>query len=489
MLVPLPQPYDFELSTERFQRLRTRPREPLARGRPAPRRRWSRGADRGGPGRRRGDPDDPAIEAYVLSLLGAPFDLDAFAAWAAGEPTLAPLVAALPGFRPPLEPDPFEALVTRSRRSRSRSSPPFAIRSRFVERFGTRATHAYAFPSGERVARASEPELVAVGFSGRKAEYVIGLARSDLDLDALAALPDEEVAARLVALRGLGEWTADWFLARHLGRPHAWPAGDLGLRKAVAAFYGDVPDLRAFGARFHPFQNLTAHYLLTGLRLVPPMTIRHGTDDDLEAVRRLRELWNAESPAPPPWADVSWDANRAEFERAVAANALFLAEEDGEPVGFVAAWLEDHVARIGDLYVAEASRRHGIGRALVDAVIENLRARRGDAPDPDREPRSARFLRAARLPRGVAQRRPPARRARGRRRPLVRLDPRPDRRPRRGRARRAPVRAAPARRLARQSRDGAAQRLDRRVRRRLRPRPRDAAAAGDASSRTAWAPS
>ena len=105
------------------------------------------------------------------------------------------------------------------------------------------------------------------------------------------------------------------------------------------------------------------------------MTIRHGTDDDLEAVRRLRELWNAESPAPPPWADVSWDANRAEFERAVAANALFVAEEDGEPVGFVAAWLEDHVARIGDLYVAEASRRHGTGRALVAAVIENLRAR------------------------------------------------------------------------------------------------------------------
>ena len=76
--------------------------------------------------------------------------------------------------------------------------------------------------------------------------------------------------ARLVALRGLGEWTADWFLARHLARPHAWPAGDLGLRKAVAAFYGDVPDLRSISARFHPFENLSAHYLLTGLRLAPP---------------------------------------------------------------------------------------------------------------------------------------------------------------------------------------------------------------------------
>ncbi len=105
------------------------------------------------------------------------------------------------------------------------------------------------------------------------------------------------------------------------------------------------------------------------------MTIRHGTDDDLETVRRLRELWSAENPESPPWADISWDANRAEVERAIAANALFLAEEGDEPVGYVTAWLEDHIARIGDLYVAEASRRHGTGRALVDAVVENLRAR------------------------------------------------------------------------------------------------------------------
>ena len=82
-------------------------------------------------------------------------------------------------------------------------------------------------------------------------------------------LPDEEVTARLVAIRGLGEWTADWFLARHLARPHAWPAGDLGLRKAVAAFYGDVPTCAPSPTRFHPFENLTAHYLLTG-RVVPP---------------------------------------------------------------------------------------------------------------------------------------------------------------------------------------------------------------------------
>jgi len=136
-----------------------------------------------------------------------------------------------------------------------------AIRNRFVERFGEPVGRVWAFPARERVAAASEEELFALGFSRRKAEYVVGLARSDLDLAALALLPDEEVKTQLTALRGLGEWTADWFLARYLGRPQAWPAGDLALRKAVRALYGDV-DVRAAGASFEPFQNLTAHYLL-----------------------------------------------------------------------------------------------------------------------------------------------------------------------------------------------------------------------------------
>jgi ribosomal protein S18 acetylase RimI-like enzyme len=105
------------------------------------------------------------------------------------------------------------------------------------------------------------------------------------------------------------------------------------------------------------------------------MTTRHATADDFDALERLWVQWQAESPPPPPWADTSWEANRAEFEQSLDANALFLAEEEGQPVGFVTAWLDGHFARIGDLYVAEAGRRQGTGKLLVDTVIENLRAR------------------------------------------------------------------------------------------------------------------
>jgi GNAT superfamily N-acetyltransferase len=104
------------------------------------------------------------------------------------------------------------------------------------------------------------------------------------------------------------------------------------------------------------------------------MTIRHGTDDDRATLRSLWELWQSEGVAP-PWADTSWEANEPELDRALAANGLFLAEENGDAIGFVSSWLENNVARIGDLYVTKAARGTGAGRALVEAVIENLRAR------------------------------------------------------------------------------------------------------------------
>lgn len=207
------------------------------------------------------EPLDAASEPVVRMLLGLDFVLEPFYAWAAAEPVLAPVVARFAGFRPSLTPDPFEALVVSITAQQVSLFSAVAIRNRLVERFGVRHTAAWEFPSRARLAAATEDELVAVGFSRRKAEYVVGLARSDLELGGLASLGDEEVKARLVAVRGLGEWTADWFLARHLARPRAWPAGDLALRKAVAGLYGEV-DVRAVGARFDPFQNLTAHYLL-----------------------------------------------------------------------------------------------------------------------------------------------------------------------------------------------------------------------------------
>jgi DNA-3-methyladenine glycosylase II len=212
------------------------------------------------------EPLDAETKPVVRALVGLAFDLDPFYAWAADDEVLVTLVPPLAGFRPPLIPDPFELLVGAITAQQVSLVAATAIRNRIIERFGVQVGEAWAFPTRERLARAGEDELFALGLTRRKSEYVIGLARSELDLDALAALPDDEVKARLTAVRGLGEWTADWFLARHLGRPHAWPWGDLALRKAVEALYRGL-DARDARDRFHPFENLTAHYLLLSQRI------------------------------------------------------------------------------------------------------------------------------------------------------------------------------------------------------------------------------
>ena len=219
-------------------------------------------------------PLNNATAGDVRTLLGFAFDLEAFVEFAQADPVLARLVRALRGLRPPLNPDAFETLVTSITAQQVSLRSAFALRNRLIQGFGRRVGVAWEFPRPERLADADDRDLTALGFSRRKAEYVLGLAREQPGWEELRKLPDDEVKARLVARRGLGEWTADWFLARHLARPRAWPAGDLALVKAVGLFYFDgarrsPAEVRRFGERFAPFENLAAHYLLTGARTVP----------------------------------------------------------------------------------------------------------------------------------------------------------------------------------------------------------------------------
>lgn len=276
MRLPIPEPYDFLLSTVRF-------REWGSDGVTV----WHEGAlhrvvagqevrIEPVPGGVELEPGSVEAAAEIGYLLGLPVDLDAFRAWAAQQAVVAEVVATIPGYRPPLSPNLFEALVSAITTQQVSLQSAAAIRSRFVARFGERHAVATEFPSRERVAGATVDELRALGFSERKAEYLLGLARSDLDLEGLRTLPDEEVIETLTAIRGLGRWTADWFLGRALARPAAWPAGDLGLRKAVSAFFGDpypggrllsIEEVRRMGERFAPFQNVSAQYLLVALRI------------------------------------------------------------------------------------------------------------------------------------------------------------------------------------------------------------------------------
>jgi DNA-3-methyladenine glycosylase II len=222
-----------------------------------------------------------AVTAEVRRLYGLDFDLPGFYRMAKADPALAPLVEPLYGLRPTLAATPLEMLVGSISAQQVNLSFAFACRARLVRRWGTPVETpggvVYPFPAAAALAAARLVQYRAMKFSTRKAEYIRDVARAvargTLDLEGLMRAPSAEVIATLTALRGLGRWTADWFLARCCGRGDVCPAGDLAVRKAFDHHYArrgrtlSEEAIRRRGRAWGEHQNLAVHYLLAGMRL------------------------------------------------------------------------------------------------------------------------------------------------------------------------------------------------------------------------------
>jgi DNA-3-methyladenine glycosylase II len=241
------------------------------------------------PGARSACAVDAAL-AEVGHICGLDLDLPSFYRSVAADPVLARLIKRLYGLRPTLSPQPFEMLVGSVCAQQVNLRFAFTVRARLVHRFGTavrvKGETVYAFPQPAVMARASVDELRRMQFTTRKAEYIIGLASrvaaGELNLAALSAASNDEIIGALTGVRGLGRWTAEWFLARGLGRGDVCPAGDLGVRKAFAHFYNrgremSEPAIRRRAATWGGHQNLAVHYLLAGQRLETQTMVGGGT--------------------------------------------------------------------------------------------------------------------------------------------------------------------------------------------------------------------
>ena len=122
---------------------------------------------------------------------------------------------------------------------------------------------------------ATEPEQIrAAGLSNAKVAYLRDLAvhveEGTLELERLPDLDDEEVAAQLTAIKGLGRWTADMFLMFHLGRPDILPVGDQGIRNAARVQYRlrklpDAKRLEKLARPWRPYRTLACLYLWSSL--------------------------------------------------------------------------------------------------------------------------------------------------------------------------------------------------------------------------------
>lgn len=124
----------------------------------------------------------------------------------------------------------------------------------------------------DRMAAADEDSLRACGLSRQKIRYAQGLARAGIDYGALADLPDEQVIATLVALPGIGRWTAEIYAMFSLGRADVFAPGDLALQEAARLMF-DLParpreaELRAMARDWSPWQAVAARALWAYYRL------------------------------------------------------------------------------------------------------------------------------------------------------------------------------------------------------------------------------
>ncbi len=126
------------------------------------------------------------------------------------------------------------------------------------------------------LARVPDADLRAAGLSGAKLASLRDLQAKVLDgtvaMDDASALPDEEVIARLVSVRGIGRWTAEMYLMFELRRPDVWPVDDLGVRQGYGLVFGIDPPpparrLGPLGDRFHPYRSVAARYMWEAVHL------------------------------------------------------------------------------------------------------------------------------------------------------------------------------------------------------------------------------
>ena len=133
-------------------------------------------------------------------------------------------------------------------------------------------------PSPEQLLEADEKALRGAGLSGRKVEYLRDLAAhvisGELELERLDELSDTEAIEEIVAVRGLGQWTAEMFLLFHLERPDVISGGDLGIRKAIQIEYelDEMPtpqEVVEMSEPWRPHRSLASLYLWESLAAVP----------------------------------------------------------------------------------------------------------------------------------------------------------------------------------------------------------------------------
>jgi len=184
------------------------------------------------------------------------------------DPILRALVETYPGEKLAPKDRPFETLVRSVVGQQISVKAAESVWLRFVGRLGE--------VSPEAILDCSVDELRACGLSGRKVEYVKGIADDPARCDPaqLTSLDDEDACRHLVAYRGVGEWTAQMFMIFALCRPDILSLKDIGLRRGVEKHYADGrrlsdQEIQNIAEPWRPWRSIATWYLWRSLDPIP----------------------------------------------------------------------------------------------------------------------------------------------------------------------------------------------------------------------------
>jgi DNA-3-methyladenine glycosylase II len=216
-----------------------------------------------------------SVQAYVTAalerLLGLRQDLHEFYACAAHDSRLNGLARRFSGLKPPRLPTVFEALLNGITCQQLSLTVGILLLSRLAQCCGLGVLGFHACPRPEDLVRVAPEQLRRLGYSRQKCRAILDLAHAcvdrTIDLEALSDLNDADAVTRLLELRGVGRWTAEYVLLRGLGRTHIFPGDDVGARNNLQRWLRrstsmDYQAVHRVLIRWKPYSGLIYFHLL-----------------------------------------------------------------------------------------------------------------------------------------------------------------------------------------------------------------------------------
>jgi len=211
------------------------------------------------------------IMGMLTTMLGTDKNLEKFYRLAERDKHLKSLAASFKGVKPPRFPTIFEALVNAIACQQVTLDVGILLLNRLSESHGKQFADQYAFPRPEDLADVSEGDIKSLGFSYQKSRAIISLANTIVSkedsFNNFENLPNETVVTRLMKIKGIGRWSAEYVLLRGLGRIDTFPGDDVGAQKNLmqlinASKRPNYDEIQQVTKQWKPFAGLVYFHLL-----------------------------------------------------------------------------------------------------------------------------------------------------------------------------------------------------------------------------------